>query len=81
MYGGVAPGGAGGANQSFSDRVRSLIQRVDSGGGGKGEFQILGQTKIVADERMNALLVFATKDDMIMVKKVSNSSTSCWRRC
>lgn len=59
---------AGGASPSFTDRVRSLIDRASSGKG--GEFQILGQTKIIADERMNALLVFANHDDMLMIKKV-----------
>jgi type II secretory pathway component GspD/PulD (secretin) len=58
----------GSASPSFTDRVRSLIDRAS--GGGKGEFQILGQTKIIADERMNALLVFANHEDMLMIKKV-----------
>jgi type II secretory pathway component GspD/PulD (secretin) len=67
--GGGGLGGAGGAaNPSFTDRVKSLIARA--GDSGKGEFQILGQTKIIADERMNALLVFASKDDMATIKKV-----------
>ncbi|HWD92328.1 MAG TPA: secretin N-terminal domain-containing protein [Verrucomicrobiae bacterium] len=62
-------GSAGGsASPSFTDRVKSLIQRADTGG--KGEFQILGQTKIIADERMNALLVFASHDDMQRVKDI-----------
>ncbi len=67
-----APGLAGGAaSQTFTDRVKNLIQRADLGGGkGGGEFQILGQTKIIADERMNALLVFATHEDMQMIKSV-----------
>jgi general secretion pathway protein D len=67
----TAPGGVGGAaSQSFSERVRNLVQQASASAGGKGEFQILGQTKIIADERMNALLVFANHDDMQMVKKV-----------
>ena len=71
--GGVNTGGtaAGGANQSFTDRVRNLVQQASATGGGKqGEFQILGQTKIIADERMNALLVFATHDDMVRIKQL-----------
>ena len=63
-----APGTTGGsANQSFTDRVRNLVNQA-SQPGGKGEFQILGQTKIIADERMNALLVFAGHDDMERIK-------------
>jgi general secretion pathway protein D len=66
----AAPGSAGGAaSPSFTERVRNLVARA-SAGTGKEEFQILGQTKIIADERMNALLVFASHDDMIMVKKI-----------
>ncbi len=66
--GGVG-GAAAGGGTSFGDRVRSLIDRASSGGG-KGEIQILGQTKIIADERMNALLVFAAHDDMVTIKKM-----------
>lgn len=62
------PAATGGAAPSFTDRVRSLIDRAS--GGKNGEFQILGETKIIADERMNALLVFANHQDMEMVKKV-----------
>jgi len=70
--GNVSPAGgfgsAAGGGNSFTDRVRSLIDRASSGKG--GEIQILGQTKIIADERMNALLVFASHDDMITIKKM-----------
>ncbi len=74
LGGATAPGAAGGsANQSFADRVRGLVQQAATGAGGKaGEFQILGQTKIIADERMNALLVFATREDMIRIKDLVN---------
>jgi general secretion pathway protein D len=68
------PGAVGGAaNQSFAQRVQNLVQQASSTGGGKaGEFQILGQTKIIADERMNALLVFAAHDDMERIKDLVN---------
>jgi general secretion pathway protein D len=68
LGGGTQLGGAGGASPSFTERVKSLIARADTGG--KGEFQILGQTKIIADERMNALLVFANHEDMERIKDV-----------
>lgn len=81
--GSMSPGGFGGggstlgssggsANSSFTDRVRNLVQQASStgGGAGKGAFQILGETKIIADDRMNALLVFATHDDMVMIKNL-----------
>src|SRR6185437_11277705 len=60
---------AGAASPSFTQRVKSLIDRA-AGGGKEGEFQILGQTKIIADQRMNALLVIASHDDMAIIKKV-----------
>jgi general secretion pathway protein D len=69
------PGAVGGAaNQTFAQRVQNLVQQASTpGGGGKaGEFQILGQTKIIADERMNALLVFAAHDDMERIKDLVN---------
>jgi general secretion pathway protein D len=68
--GGTALGAAANAaaSPSFTDRVKSLI----SSAGGKGEFQILGQTKIIADVRMNALLIFASRQDMEMIKDVVN---------
>lgn len=65
--GGAAIGSSGG---SFSDRVRNLINRAATSTGGAGEFQILGQTKIIADERTNSLLIFASRQDMEMIKDV-----------
>lgn len=84
-YGGVGAqansrfGGAGNANpnvgggqgDTFSSRIRQIINRAASpGGAGNGEFQILGQTKIIADERTNSLLVFATRADMDTIKSI-----------
>ncbi|HMP84676.1 MAG TPA: secretin N-terminal domain-containing protein, partial [Verrucomicrobiota bacterium] len=62
-------GGAAGATPgtaSFSDRLQSIIRRASA----SGDVQVLGQTKIIADERTNSLLVFATRQDMAMIKKV-----------
>jgi len=64
---GTTPMGAGGGN-SFTDRLRSIIGKAS--GTGAGEFQILGQTKIIADERTNSLLIFASRSDMEMIKKI-----------
>jgi len=62
-------GAGGGAGGTFGDRIRAIISRA-SGGGAGGDFQILGQTKVIADERTNSLLVFATHDDMLMIKSI-----------
>ncbi len=65
---GSPAGGAPGGN-TFSQRLQSIIQRA-SGGGGQGEIQLMGPTKIIADERSNSLLVYATKEDMKTIKDI-----------
>ncbi len=70
-----APGGIsttpGGAASNFADRLRQSIQQaVRPGGGGGGGSPLLGDAKILADERTNSLLVFGTDDDIKSVKKV-----------
>ncbi len=58
-------GGLPGAN-NFQSNLRNIIQRAAGG----GEFEILGNVKIIADERTNSLLIFASNTDMIMVKSI-----------
>jgi general secretion pathway protein D len=64
------PGGAGTptpqANSSFSSRLQNIIQRASA----SGEIQVLGQTKIIADERTNSLLIYATKEDMKTIQGI-----------
>src|SRR5205823_9553376 len=55
------PGGS-----SFTDRLQNIIRRASA----TGDIQILGQTKIIADERTNSLLIFASKTDMEMIKDI-----------
>ncbi len=64
--GGTGVGAAGQPGASFSDRLQQIIRRASV----SGEIQILGQTKIIADERTNSLLVFAGQQDMDMIKKI-----------
>jgi general secretion pathway protein D len=66
--GGIGGGGtAGGARTtSFGDRLRQIVNKAATA----GDFQVLGQTKIIADERTNSLLVFASKQDMEMIKNI-----------
>lgn len=59
----------------FASRLQNILQKVQNpgGGGGAGQqqpIQILGQTKIIADERSNSLLIYATKEDMATIKEV-----------
>jgi general secretion pathway protein D len=60
------PGGA--RTTSFSDRLKQIVQKA----GAAGDFQILGQNKIIPDERTNSLLIFAGKQDMDIIKDIIN---------
>jgi general secretion pathway protein D len=66
------PNGTPSASTPFQARLLNIINRASGGGGGGGQepIQIFGQAKIIADERANALLVFATRQDMDMIKQV-----------
>ncbi len=58
---------------SFQNNLARIIKNAaggPGGGPGGGDFQILGQTKIIADERTNSLLIFANDDDMKMIKLI-----------
>ncbi|MCW5554129.1 MAG: hypothetical protein KIS67_18480 [Verrucomicrobiae bacterium] len=55
------------AGGTFSDRLQQIIRRASSG---SGDLQIIGETKIIADARSNSLLIFATRQDMKMVKDI-----------
>ncbi len=61
--------GGGGQRSAFQNNLQKLVQGAARGLGGS-DFQILGQTKIIADERTNSLLVFANADDMKMIKSI-----------
>jgi general secretion pathway protein D len=61
--GGITQPGAGGA---FTDRLRNIIQRAST----SGDIQVIGVTKIIADERTNSLLIFASHQDMEIIKKI-----------
>jgi general secretion pathway protein D len=55
---------------TFSQRLQSIINRAASGTGQQEPIQIFGQTKIIADDRSNSLLVFATRPDMEKIKEI-----------
>lgn len=69
-FGTTTPGATGtmgaGAGSSFTDRLRNIINRAST----SGEINVLGQTKMIADERTNSLLIFASREDMKMIKDV-----------
>ncbi len=66
--GGTMPGqqAAPGGGTSFTERLRSIIKSAS----GSADLQIIGQTKIISDERSNSLLIFATRQDMEMIKSI-----------
>ena len=67
--GAFAPGGAApavGGQSSFQDRLRQIVSRAATG----GEVQVLGDARIVPDERSNSLLVYASKQDMAMITNI-----------
>lgn len=77
-YGGTTGGTSGLASpgtttrSSFQNNLANIIRKAASSGGpgGGGDFQILGTTKIIADERTNSLLVFANDEDMAMIELI-----------
>ena len=65
----AAPGGSPTGGTTFQQRLQSIIQKASSGGQ-QDQIQVFGQTKIIADQRSNSLLVFATQADMDRIKAV-----------
>jgi general secretion pathway protein D len=53
---------------SFQQNLSRIVNNAS--GGGSGNFNLFGQTKIIADERTNSLLVFANDEDMKMIKTI-----------
>ncbi len=51
---------ATGARGSFQNNLNRIVQNAAQ----SGQFTLFGQTKIIADERTNSLLVFANDEDM-----------------
>jgi len=74
--GATTANGTPSTGNTFQQRLNSIISSATGGGGGGGvggkqdAIQVFGQTKIIADQRSNALLVFATRSDMENIKHV-----------
>jgi len=64
---GTGTSGYGGQRSSFSSRLQNIVNRAVSA---TGEIIVLGQTKIIADERTNALLIFASEEDIKTIKDI-----------
>jgi general secretion pathway protein D len=66
---GTTPNGTPTTGATFQDRLRAIIQRASTPGQ-PDQIQVFGQAKIIADQRANSLLVFATEADMERIKDV-----------
>jgi general secretion pathway protein D len=64
----TANGAPSGGASSFQQRLQSIISKA--AGTGQDQIQIFGQTKIIADQRSNSLLIFATRPDMERIKAI-----------
>ncbi len=60
--------GQAGNQPSFQQRLQDIVKKASTTG--SGDVQVLGPTKIIADERANALLVFASKTDMSIITNI-----------
>jgi general secretion pathway protein D len=56
-----------GTGNNFTQRLQNIINRASSA---TGDIQVIGQTKIISDERTNSLLIFASKEDMKTIKDI-----------
>ncbi len=69
---GTSAGGAG----SFQQRLQSIINSTSPSGGGSGgaggkqDIQLFGQTKIIPNESSSTLLIYATRQDMEVIKGI-----------
>jgi len=60
-------GNVSGNRADFSGRLQQIVNRAASG---TSEMQILGDARIVPDERSNSLIVYANKEDMKMITNI-----------
>jgi len=70
--GGIGTVGTVGNTQgggTFTERLRNIINRA-SAPTASGDITVIGETKIIADERTNSLLVYASRQDMETIKDV-----------
>src|SRR4051812_38756021 len=65
-FGGAGGAGGSAGRSSFASRLNSIVARAS----GAGDITVLGQTKIIADERTNSLLIFASKQDLGSISNI-----------
>jgi len=57
---------APGTGNTFTDRLRNLVSKASQ----QGDIVVLNQTKMISDERTNALLIYASREDMKTIKDI-----------
>jgi general secretion pathway protein D len=60
----------GSAATSARSSFQQNLSKIVSNAANAGTFQLFGQTKVIADERTNSLLVFANDEDMKMITNI-----------
>jgi general secretion pathway protein D len=77
MQGGIQPrafgttaNGTPATGTTFQQRLLSIVNKASGANGQDQPIQIFGQTKIIADQRSNSLLIFATRQDMDAITNV-----------
>ena len=66
LGGGGGLSGSAATRSSFAGRLQQIVRNAASA----GDIVVLGNTKIIADERTNALLIFASKGDFVMISNI-----------
>jgi general secretion pathway protein D len=67
--GAANPGSFRNTGTSIGSRLSGAVNRA-TGGGAPGDFVLIGNAKIIPDERSNALLVFAEKQDLVTISNI-----------
>ncbi len=71
--GAATPNGTPAAGTSFQSRLQNIINKASGptgGGGAQDQIQLFGQTKIIPNESSSTLLIYATRQDMTMIKEI-----------
>ena len=66
----ATPNGTAAGGTTFAQRLNNVINQANGGGSSKDQIQLFGQTKIIPDDSSSSLLIFATRQDMVMIKDI-----------
>jgi general secretion pathway protein D len=71
--GAATPNGTPTGGSTFAQRLNNIINRASSptgGGSGQDQIQLFGQTKIIPNESSSSLLIYATRQDLEVIKGI-----------